>query len=454
MEKMGFRLILHRYIVSEILPLFFISLIIFIFAMASTRMFSISRWVLEHNGGLRDFIKMFIYIQPSVIFLAMPASLLLSTLICFLRLSGDNELVAVQSSGISIFQLLYPVLIISSIVMISAFFMAFWVVPKANGSFKDTIFEIIKRRPHMGIKEHVFSSPFKGITFYVGHISSKKQILEDVFIVDRRDPETQNTVFAKRGRILADPDKRNIMIVLEDGTVSSVSKDFRTTRNIRFGTYRINVTLEEAVEGISSRKKTINEMSLKELRYFILNSKRRNVKYYEAMLEYYEKFSIPIAIFFMGIIGVPLGAQLKYGGRSIGVVAGLMVFLIYYISITGVRSIGETGRIDPSIGVWIPVLLLAGGSIYLIIQTSKGHRLKVFEKALWFVEKRKKESDIQLSYYEEEKLYFYIGNVRMNRFHVPHCRWARRISPENRIIFSTREDALKSQYEPCKVCHP
>ena len=454
-EIVSFRLILHRYIISEIIPIFFMSLIVFIFAMVSTKLLSITRWLVEHNGSLNDFLKMILYIQPSVIFFAMPASLLISTLVCFLRLSGDNEIVAIQSSGISLFQLLYPVIFISSLAMLLSFLLALILIPKGNGLFKDTIFEILKRRPDMGIKEHVFCEPFNGITFYVGHFDSNKRVMKDVFIVDRREPEAQNTVFAKRGRIIAIPDQRRIMIILEQGTVSSVTPDFNSTRTIRFGTYRINVSLEDIAEGISSRKKTLNEMGLRELRNFIINSKKRNVKYYEAMIEYYEKFSIPIAVFFMGIIGVPLGTQLRYGGKPVGIITGIIVFLLYYMSISGVRSIGETGKLNPSIGVWIPVLLIVIPSTYLLMQSSRGYRLKIFEKALWFMEKRRlshtaktfPELDIK------EKTY-YIGNIKMNKFHRPSCRWAKKISSGNRIIFLTREGALKKDYDPCRVCKP
>lgn len=48
----------------------------------------------------------------------------------------------------------------------------------------------------------------------------------------------------------------------------------------------------------------------------------------------------------------------------------------------------------------------------------------------------------------------YIGNSNSKKFHIPGCRWAGEISPENRVQFSTRTEALEAGYQPCKTCKP
>ena len=90
------------------------------------------------------------------------------------------------------------------------------------------------------------------------------------------------------------------------------------------------------------------------------------VRHNEIVIELLEKFSIPLAVFLMGIIGVPLGAQMKARGRSAGIGVSLVIFLIYYMFLAGVRSICETGSVSPAIGVWIPDLFLFVSCIYLL----------------------------------------------------------------------------------------
>ena len=48
----------------------------------------------------------------------------------------------------------------------------------------------------------------------------------------------------------------------------------------------------------------------------------------------------------------------------------------------------------------------------------------------------------------------YVGNARTKKFHRPDCRWAGEISPANRVEFGSREEAVRQEYVPCKVCNP
>ncbi|MBP2652587.1 MAG: nuclease [Firmicutes bacterium] len=48
----------------------------------------------------------------------------------------------------------------------------------------------------------------------------------------------------------------------------------------------------------------------------------------------------------------------------------------------------------------------------------------------------------------------YVASSTSAKFHRPDCQWAHKISAGNKITFSTREEAIKKGYEPCKVCRP
>ena len=48
----------------------------------------------------------------------------------------------------------------------------------------------------------------------------------------------------------------------------------------------------------------------------------------------------------------------------------------------------------------------------------------------------------------------FIGNMRSHKFHRPDCRWAKKISPGNRVCFKSRQEAIDQGYTPCKVCRP
>jgi lipopolysaccharide export LptBFGC system permease protein LptF len=95
----------------------------------------------------------------------------------------------------------------------------------------------------------------------------------------------------------------------------------------------------------------------------------------------------------MGIIGVPLGAQLRSGGRSVGIVVGIIIFLIYYMFLGGVRSLSETGAVSPLVGVWLPDLFLLLSCLYLWRRASKDRSINILERV-----KLKWESRERVSY--------------------------------------------------------
>lgn len=48
----------------------------------------------------------------------------------------------------------------------------------------------------------------------------------------------------------------------------------------------------------------------------------------------------------------------------------------------------------------------------------------------------------------------YIGSANSNKFHYPSCKWGKKITDNNKIIFSSRNEAINMGYQPCKVCSP
>jgi lipopolysaccharide export system permease protein len=371
---------LHKYILNEIWPTFLTSLLVFIFIVLAARMVSISEWIVNHGVPLVMVIKLILFLLPSIILFALPASTLMAVFIAFLRLSGDNEILAIKSSGISLYKMMPPVLGASVVAGLMAFIIGIFGSPYGNRTFKDLILKIAQTTAALGIKERVFSEPFNNITFYVNSLSSKDGTMKDVFLVDRREPANTNTIVAREGQILLNPKSRTITIHFTGGTIFMVGEKFDAVRTTKFDTYDLNIGLDDIVTSLSSREKAPKEMYIKELAEQLKTVPKGEARYNDMIIELMEKFSIPLAVILMGVIGMPLGAQIKTRSRFHGIVISLVIFLVYYFSLAGVRSIGETGAISPLFGSWLPNLLLFVFCWYLL------HRA-AHERSINFVEK-------------------------------------------------------------------
>ena len=376
------KLTLHKYIFHEIWPTLLASLAVFLFIVLAARMLNLAEWMINHGVHPFQLARMIFYLLPGMILFALPAVLLMAVFVAFHRLSNDNELQAIKSSGISLYQMLPSVVLISLAGFLAALFLSSSAGPWGRKSFKDFVFMIAYSRADLGIQERIFCEPFKGITFYVSNFAPKERAMKDVFLVDRRDPAMTTTIVAREGRIDSREDLRLITVRFLDGTIFMVDKKQEEGRTITFSTYDLGIGLDDIMPALAGREKDPKEMSFEELRNGLKGPPRQDSRQPEILLELMERFSIPFAVFLMGLIGAPLGAQLRAGGRLVGVVVSLMIFLFYYLLLVGVRSIGETGFLSPAVGSWLPVLFLLSACLYLMKRSEKEKSIAFFEQLL------------------------------------------------------------------------
>lgn len=361
---------LYRYIINEIWPTFLASLFVFIFIMVAARMLSITELIVTRGVHVTQVIGMVVYLLPDILTFALPAVTLMSVVVAFLRLSVDSEIIALKSSGISLYQMLPPVVAFSLLVFFIGLAISIFAAPWGNRAFKDLIFKIAESRADIGIKERVFCEPFDNLVLYVNNFSRRERVLKDVFVVDRRDKDVTNTIVAEEGRIIMRPDERIITIYFVRGTIFVVDKNLSAARTIKFNTYGLNIGLKDVMANLASRRKAPHELSMGSLIEQLKTVPKGEMRYNRMMRELLEKGSIPLAVLFMGIIGVALGAQIRARGRSAGIGVSLAVFSAYYICLMVMRSICSSGGLSPVIGVWIPDVFLIISMIYFLRRAS------------------------------------------------------------------------------------
>ena len=380
------KLTIFKYIFHEIWPTFIASLLVFIFIVLAARMLNIAEWVVNHGVPVTKVAQMIYYLLPGMVLFALPAALLMAVFVAFHRLSSDNEIQALQSSGISLYQMLPPVLAVSIGGVILALFLALAAAPWGNRSFKDLIFQVANSKADLGIRERVFSEPFDGITFYINSFSSRQRIMKDVFLVDNRDPALTNTIVARQGKIFSNSRAKTIMVHFIDGTIFMVDKNLDNVRTIKFKTYDLSIGLKDIMSPLSSRKREPKEMYLGELFKRVKDIPPGEPKHNEMLIQLMERFAIPLAVFLMGIIGAPLGAQIRSRGRILGIVVSLAIFVVYYVFLAGMRSVGETGALSPSIGPWLPDVFLLISCLWLLKRAGEERPISFLDRFLAFQE--------------------------------------------------------------------
>ena len=377
---LSMRVTTYKYIFNEIWPAFLASLAVFIFIVLAGKMLQLMEWIINYGASPLDVLVIVSSLLPGAILFALPATTLMAVLVAYLRLSGDNEIVALKTSGFSFYQIMPPAAFVAVIALVAAVLISFAAAPRGVRTFKQSLFDLASSRADIGIKERVFSEPFQGITFYVNSFSPKDRKMEDIFLVDRRDPAMTSTILAKSGGILIHPESRMVIVHFEDGSLFTIDKKMETARTVRFSTYKLTIDANDLMGSTSAREKGLDEMGLQELFQSLKRNPKGGTNYNETAVELMERFSIPAAVLLMGLIGVPLGAQIRSGGRLIGIVVSLLIFLLYYLSLVGMRHFGVTGAVSPLIASWIPVFLLTGICGFLIRRASRDESISLLDR--------------------------------------------------------------------------
>jgi lipopolysaccharide export system permease protein len=374
--------IVNRYILKEMLAPFSINVLVFTFLFLMTRMIDITNWIVNYGLGLGAVLMLIIFTMPWFLTFIIPMSVMLAVLLTFLRLSGDNEIVALKSCGLSVYGLLPPVLIFSFAGLLLTFFLTLYGVPRAKTALENMAVKVAASNVDIGLKERTFNDAFEGVTLYVNKIDLQSKKLIDIFVEDKRKPDIVSTVVAPAGRLISESNRFVFHLILSNGTIHQTNLRERSATSIRFDTYNLSLDVHQQFENVEKRHKSREEMSISELRGVMKKSRRKNASYYDAQIILHRRFSIPVACMALGLLAFPLGLQSKSSKRSYGLILCLFFFLLYYLMLTAGYAFGENGTYPPVIGMWLPNLVMASIGLYYILQTAKERSLRMERRIL------------------------------------------------------------------------
>ncbi|MGD9158330.1 MAG: LptF/LptG family permease [Desulfobacteraceae bacterium] len=370
------RTTLIKYISKEIWAIFLTCLLVLFFIVMASQVLNKIGLLVNTGAGFGEFFRLILYLVPKFILYSLPAACLMAVLLSFIRMASDNEIIALHSSGISLYQLMPPVLFFSLICFLFACFLTLFCAPYGNRTYESARINMMKGA-ELFIKEGEFIDK-ESFVFYVRSNSPKDRVMKDVFIVYKRKEE-EKTITAKQARFKFIGDE--LLIELTDYKMFTEGKDGETRIAESKGSTDLLFPLGNIL-GKSDNKIEMDGMYFKELSEFINNSnediKTKNI----AKLTLYEMFSIPMAVFIIGITGAPLGAQIRAHGRTKGIIISLILFLSYYIIFASARYLCENGKIDPVIGVWLPVLYLLIISVFLLIRSARDLSMGILDRLI------------------------------------------------------------------------
>lgn len=162
-------------------------------------------------------LELLFYVSASIIPLALPLAILLSSLMTFGNLAEHNELTALKSSGFSLLRIMRPLIIIVSSIAVATFIFANYVIPAANLKWHTLIYDIQNKKISTLLTPGVYSKHFEGYAIKIDSLKGNQ--CEGVTIHDYTQPTQLRTVRAKQATVYKSVNGRYLFLDLRNGRI-------------------------------------------------------------------------------------------------------------------------------------------------------------------------------------------------------------------------------------------
>lgn len=462
-------LLLYSYLATEMLAPFFASFLIMNCVFFLVKLIPFLNFVLELNIGISDFIRLFSYLFPNIFLYSIPMSAMMGVTIGFARLSSDSEILALKASGISIYQMLPPVLIVATLIALFTSYFSIRLIPLSEIAMKQLTYQLLKEKINKGIKEHVFTEALGDVVVYVDKIDKTTGKWKDVWVSDMRGVDNPVITMASSGWMKSSIQDMTVSIVLRNGSLHRPSNE--SAQIVQFDQYQINIPLHPPEDKTGGMKRS-GDMTMRELLEEARVHKKLEEYSRKFLIEFHRRLVLPVGCLMISLIGLPLGLQARPGKKAIGIQAGLAIFVLYYIIFTYGRSLAEEGTLPIALAMWAPNTLFFLLAIFWIIRVSDEKPLvpllftDFFRKIWGFVvigirsgyrkiAERKRAVAKNITDSETADIYpiantAITGNPNSRVFHVPMCEYydCRNCTLE----FKNIQVAIDAGFEPCRFC--
>lgn len=354
-------LILHRYLWREFWGLFGVGLVVITAIIFMGRITRVMQMIITKGVDLADICYFCLLMLPYLLFYTIPMAAMVAVLITFLRLSHDNEIMALKTSGVSLDQLLPPVLAFGLITTLAALFFANFATPWSNQAMRQLLVEITKRRADLGIREQVFNNDFEKIVLFVNRVPPSGEPMTGVFLADERDPNLPMVIAADQAKLVFDPKSTRLVLQLYHGRLLRQDESKNTFYSVEFETYQVPLEIFKFV----APEKSEDEMYWHELRQALTTKTPGSEAYNRLLIEQQRRLALPLATLILVLIALPLGSSTQVRGRGMALILGLLLFLCYYLLLTASWRLGRQGVIPPPLAPWLPDVIFLGLTLLL-----------------------------------------------------------------------------------------
>ena len=321
--------------------------------------------IVRNQVAVHVVVDYYRFLLPQVVYLMLPLSILVATLVNFGLLTKTNQVIAIKSAGVSLYRLSVPVLALTALLSAGMFLFADRVLPETNQR-QNGLRNQIKGKPAQTFyrpdRQWIFgaSSRIYNYTFF----DSDQNVFANLSVFEF-DPVTfRMTRRMHAARAVWEPSIHGW--ILENGW----SRDLQGDRVTTYMPFSV-ATFKELTEEPGYFKKEVKpseQMSALELRRYIADLSQSGFDVIRLSVQFYRKFSYPLIAFVVTLIGIPFSFTMGGKGALTGIALSIGIAIVYWSTSSLLEAMGNLSQLPPAMAAWSPDILFGLAGTYLLLR--------------------------------------------------------------------------------------
>lgn len=352
---------LDRYVLRGMLAPLGASALLVAELLVAAQLLQLGDVVFGSGVRLADVLRLGLLLSPHFAVMAIPLAFLLAVMLGLGRLSQDGELAALASAGLSPWRLYrVPVAAALALGAVTAA-LSLWAEPLGMRAIRRELNAIIERNVTSGLVPGVFSEDLPGFTLYARAGGNGRY--QGVLVDDEREGAPV-LALARAGAIEAGGDDERVSVELTEGELHAVeaSPDGKGAYTVaRFPSGTLEIGVKDRLWSKNRFYDSLAARTLLELRAMARHARERGDDEAWARLSTAAdgRLAVGFTCLAFALVGVPLAAGGRRGGRARAYLATLGLVVAYYLLARAGDALAESRHVPPAVAAWLPLALLA-----------------------------------------------------------------------------------------------
>ena len=353
--------ILDRYITRKYLVIFFLVFLALLSISVIITFFERIDNVYEHDKSIVLLLEFIRYSIPEFVHYILPVSALMATLLCLGLLTKSNEITAMKASGISLYRIVLPLILLGGIASFFSLYLQENVFPYANKKAEEIWNKIndVPPRSYSHLDRRWVMGKEKNRIYYYNYFDPEASVFSQLYIydIDISSWSFKKRIYSGKGVLRG----KNLTLI------NCWFREFVDRKPIKFESKKeMDLVLVEERSYFLKEWKEPDQMSYGELRNYIEDIEERGFETVKFKVDLNYKISFPLASLIMTLIGIPFAFSMGKRGTLVGIGLSIVIAMIYWGTIGIFKSLGYLNYLNAYLAAWGPNLIFGLIGLYLI----------------------------------------------------------------------------------------